>query len=472
MMYLFPFDKINRDDNIIIYGAGTVGRWYLTQLRTMEYCRVVAVADQNANNYFSDSIVLISPDEICNYHYDKILIAIRNKKIAADIKDDLREKYKVPDEKIIVSFPQSISPMLVDSLIVEKGEPVSSQNGCEIKIAILIGYGLGDDIIEKKFIVEFYNHVKQSACSIDLCVPQQGMKYAKAIFSDCHFVGNVIVRKERGLVSNYDVVIEVGYFIRFLKCDLGYIHRIADEYTYQFFKRLREAVQSYGLTGDLPLENGIHFARSRLLHRNCYTSYNYGDFFHISDIDVSIPILSEYEKSYKRLDLPQHYITINFGWGINVNERDKLPNKIWPSSYYEEFVEMFHEAFEEIKIIQVGGGGCLNIRGVDRYIMDIDIEITKYVLRNAMFHLDCEGGLVHLATQLGTRCVVLFGPTPVHYFGYESNINIFAGNCHDCCYLEADFSHCLRGLSPSECMQAVTPELVMRHVKKLMENML
>jgi ADP-heptose:LPS heptosyltransferase len=47
-------------------------------------------------------------------------------------------------------------------------------------------------------------------------------------------------------------------------------------------------------------------------------------------------------------------------------------------------------------------------------------------------HIDDEGGLVHMATALGTKCAVLFGPTPVGIFGYEQNINICADTCKEC----------------------------------------
>ena len=92
-------------------------------------------------------------------------------------------------------------------------------------------------------------------------------------------------------------------------------------------------------------------------------------------------------------------------------------------------------------------------------------ELQNYILRGAAFHLDIEGGLVHLASQLDTKCVVLFGPTPIAYYGYQTNINIQAGECHGCYWLENDYQQCYRRMAKPECMHAITPELVMERVR-------
>ena len=87
-----------------------------------------------------------------------------------------------------------------------------------------------------------------------------------------------------------------------------------------------------------------------------------------------------------------------------------------------------------------------------------------HVLKNTLFHLDIEGGLVHIATQLGTKCIVLFGPTVKEYYGYEENINISVGTCHNCWGLYTDVNRCARGMAEPECMYSIQPELVMGYV--------
>ena len=76
------------------------------------------------------------------------------------------------------------------------------------------------------------------------------------------------------------------------------------------------------------------------------------------------------------------------------------------------------------------------------------------------------------ATQLGTKCIVLFGPTVREYYGYEQNINIQAGNCHNCWGLYSDVNRCARDLKEPECMYAITPDMVMRHLEEYMDSIL
>ena len=77
---------------------------------------------------------------------------------------------------------------------------------------------------------------------------------------------------------------------------------------------------------------------------------------------------------------------------------------------------------------------------------------------------------MHLATQLGTKCAVLYGPTQVTYVGYPQNINIQAGTCHDCYGLYDNLDRCARGLDEPECMYSITPEYVMENIKKYLET--
>ncbi|MCK9545063.1 MAG: hypothetical protein M0R03_23855, partial [Novosphingobium sp.] len=47
-------------------------------------------------------------------------------------------------------------------------------------------------------------------------------------------------------------------------------------------------------------------------------------------------------------------------------------------------------------------------------------------------HISNEGGIVHLAHSLGTKSVVLFGPTNPTLYGYPDNFNIYYEKCPSC----------------------------------------
>ena len=43
--HIFPFDKVNKGERIVIYGAGRVGAQYAAQLAVLDYCEIAAFAD-------------------------------------------------------------------------------------------------------------------------------------------------------------------------------------------------------------------------------------------------------------------------------------------------------------------------------------------------------------------------------------------------------------------------------------------
>ena len=45
---IFPFDKVNKGEKIVIYGAGKIGDQYARQLAALDFCEIVAFADTYA----------------------------------------------------------------------------------------------------------------------------------------------------------------------------------------------------------------------------------------------------------------------------------------------------------------------------------------------------------------------------------------------------------------------------------------
>ena len=90
------------------------------------------------------------------------------------------------------------------------------------------------------------------------------------------------------------------------------------------------------------------------------------------------------------------------------------------------------------------------------------MELTKYILANSLLHVGCEGGLVHLATALGTKCLVLFDPSDVHQYGFARNINLVSEVCSSCMYIFGDggLRDCMRGNKEPPCMLSLTPQKV------------
>ena len=83
--FVFPWRIIENDSRIIVYGAGVVGRTYLEQINQTEYCEVLAVADKKKGTIKDLNAIVISPDEIKEFQYDKILVAIESEMVAKEI---------------------------------------------------------------------------------------------------------------------------------------------------------------------------------------------------------------------------------------------------------------------------------------------------------------------------------------------------------------------------------------------------
>ena len=108
MNYLFPYNLVPQGSNIILYGAGKIGKDFYVQLNIFknnvnerEYCRIEAWVDKSF-----DGIDLHSPFDyvknIKNYEFDYIVIAVGNKKTADEIKNNLIN-VNIPEKKIIWS---------------------------------------------------------------------------------------------------------------------------------------------------------------------------------------------------------------------------------------------------------------------------------------------------------------------------------------------------------------------------------
>lgn len=85
--WIFPFGKIEKDEKIILYGAGQVGKDYYKQITETAYCKMILWVDKNANKEN-----IMSVDNIFKYEYDKIVIAISSKDVVKSIVNELSEK--------------------------------------------------------------------------------------------------------------------------------------------------------------------------------------------------------------------------------------------------------------------------------------------------------------------------------------------------------------------------------------------
>lgn len=154
------------------------------------------------------------------------------------------------------------------------------------------------------------------------------------------------------------------------------------------------------------------------------------------------------------------YLTLHDGWDPNFPVESLRPTKAYPPDLWGKLVHALRESLPGIALVQIGGKSGSPIAGVDRDLRGkTTLAESVALLRGARLHIDTESGLVHLASCVGTRCAVLFGPTNLAFFGYPRNINLPPKVCGNCWWsTDSWMSFCPRGSPGSPCMESIDPK--------------
>jgi hypothetical protein len=158
----------------------------------------------------------------------------------------------------------------------------------------------------------------------------------------------------------------------------------------------------------------------------------------------------------------ERWITINTGFDPTFPTVSRYATKCYPPEHWQRFVRAFKEKCHDVAVIQIGAKTSISIPGVDENLVSAtSLAQAAAILKRAIFHVDNEGGLVHVAASLGTRSIVLFGPTSVKYFGYPGNVNLSSGVCGDCWWATDHWmDRCPRGYGQPKCLLELDPNHV------------
>lgn len=99
--YIFPFDKVERGANIILYGFGEVGQSYYGQIDSTNYCKVQTIIDDELDKYKGSYFNVDSVNNLYQYQYDYIVVAHDYVSNAKKAKERLIETFNVPADRII-----------------------------------------------------------------------------------------------------------------------------------------------------------------------------------------------------------------------------------------------------------------------------------------------------------------------------------------------------------------------------------
>lgn len=474
--YLFPYEKVPAHSKILIYGAGTLGQDYLYQMLLTNYCEVVAMADKNYQQYPPMIVPVISPDQIHTFSFDYVVIALRMAAAFQEIRRIL-EKEGVPKDKIICIFEREeklptifLGQASARDRVLSKEQLAFSRS--PLSIAILSTGGFGDMVIQKRFVMEIIRLVPE--CVIDI-YNIKALDLLIHLYADCKNVNQVIPDLGNRYQQNHSqyalaLTIEACHFIKVDKWkEDAFRSPTRDHYEefIQCIQKLKVETEKENVNVSTP----VHLTMIRRVYQglNAYTGFNYNGSFHIQDQKVDIPLDEAWKVEFERLHL-KNYITVNFGNG-DCADSSKIA-KSWSKERFECLISLFKDRYPRIQTVQLGAKDSERLAGADQYLLGTDFRMSLYLLKYSLLHVDIEGGLVHIATQLGTKCVVLFGPTVREYYGYKQNINIQAGNCHNCWGLYSDVNRCARDMKEPECMYVITPKMVMSQLEKYMDAIL
>ena len=335
-----------------------------------------------------------------------------------------------------------------DEIFLRIRDIIKKQNDKTVCLSVRLDGSLGDYIVTLAFIEKIFDICNN--IQMDLFVPGKKEVFARVVFRGHTYIRDFYSADffERCSVA-YDAAIEITHFVTITSYSEAQLKKKSRKLL-EVFKAYKESKDAF--IAGVDAEYFRFMQRCKLWGMNRYTALGHRGIMQIEK-KVNIFMDEKMEEKYKKRK-DDIYLTTNYGV-------DVITVKLWPQEYMEKLLGMIKKAFPMIKILELGAQNAPMLKNVDEYVLGEDLELIKYILKGSILHIDCEGGLVHLASQLGTRCAVVAGPTPIWYYGYEQNINIVSKVCKDCDGVTPDwYKNCVLGDDKPRCMYSIMPEHV------------
>ena len=170
----------------------------------------------------------------------------------------------------------------------------------------------------------------------------------------------------------------------------------------------------------------------------------------------------------------KQFITVHNGFDPNVliSSGRGRATKCYP--HFGRVVSGLRAALSGVIFVQIGTHTSERIAECDLCLVNkTTLGEAAGLIADAVLHIDNDGGLVHLGASVGTRCAVLFGPTPSDYFGYPENINFDPPVCGNCwCLTRTWMDTCAMGHDRPPCMQDQDPRAVVERLVPIVANLL
>ena len=345
------------------------------------------------------------------------------------------------------------------------GKKSTPKPGRTLKILVHVRGGIGDVCMTRLFVVRLRE--KFPKAKIYFCYDHKNV--VDMVFSDGYIDGFVPCNYDP---QEYDLVISGCHAFHFDYADKLRLQQLAPEWMPCFEKAWALQQKLEVVTRNTPHLDGawakisVAYGSSRVANMGLTTGVAVGQ-------DDRAPIKLDAQKlqsTLAKLGLAgQKYITIHDGTNTNTDLHGRAATRCWPRAHWEQFGRLFKQKFPDIKIVQLGASNSVPFDFVDVCLVGkTKITDLPYVLEGAQLHIDSESGMTQLANLTDTQAIVLFGPTPVKYFGYARNVNLQAGPCKECMNITADWMSKCPLFNTNKCLHAITPEMVLISVQKVL----
>ncbi len=336
-----------------------------------------------------------------------------------------------------------------------------------LTLSFLTDGGAGNLFVQINFIYCVYRYLEEDAPEITV-IGHKSEELNSLLMGEADFIAQYYPPAKIGRGYESDAFIHIEFFPDVLseKAELKQKSERAFGLISTWKNFMGDMQRRYGIMH--PVVNYIAYA---------YAINNGRMVLDIADVRGHIGVPKDYSWRLSITDVGDYlaslsiaedeYITVQRG--ATPGSFQKESTKLWPVRYYEKLIELLKRIFPEKKIVQVGErSNSEPLRGID---IDLLGKTTwrelGLLLKNAWLHIDCECGMVHFRKALTDKpSVVLFGPTPMDFYGYNGNINIRSNVYRKwCARLTNSWSeHCMRGDDEPACMTTIMPGTVMEKI--------
>jgi ADP-heptose:LPS heptosyltransferase/2-polyprenyl-3-methyl-5-hydroxy-6-metoxy-1,4-benzoquinol methylase len=338
---------------------------------------------------------------------------------------------------------------------VKETPPNTIINDTKLRIALVRIGGLGDSIILSALAKAVRR--KYSEAEITCYIRDDS---ARQLLQDNSDIDRIILTGNKPLQyimeqevtqKGYDIIYDNRYITKLIFKDIA-SHQ-------EEIKKNDSLLSGYDTEWkEFPLHNNL---LAKKLGVDEFTAMKETSLTDVSRDDLYIKLVDEDFNMMALLD-GDKYVTIHNGADF------ARQTKCWPTSGWNEVVKVLKS--RGYKVIQLGKQLEEPIKGAIYMAGKTTIRQTAAFISKAQFHIDTEGGLVHLAHAVRTRSIVLFGPTPVKFFGYPDNVNVETpSDCKDCWWVDDMWwRECPKKFPfPNPCMDSIKVIMVEEAIKKI-----